>query len=82
MHKVLRKFSDWVYKVIGMAGTEFAVNVNRMKLCLNPESWQPRAPVQTSVQQDRVVCSRKPTVTIRSRLISSTADATRGRQLE
>jgi len=65
-----------------MAGREFTVNVNRMKLCLNPESWQPRALVKPTVQQDRVVCSRKLAVTIRSRLIPTTADATHGQQLE
>jgi hypothetical protein len=48
-----------------MAGREFAVNVNRKKRCLNPESWQQRAPVKRTVQQYRVVCSKKPTVTIK-----------------
>jgi len=65
-----------------MAGREFAVNVSRKKRCLNPESWQPRAPVKRTVQQYRVVCSKKPTVTIKSRLIPTTADTTLGRQLE
>lgn len=55
-------------KFISMAGREFTVNVNRMKLCLNPKSWKPRALVKPTVQQDRVVCSRKLTVTIRLRL--------------
>ena len=67
-HKVLRKLSDWTFKVISMAGRELAVNVNRKKPCLNPESWQPRVPGKRTVQQYRVVCSKKPTVTIRSRL--------------
>ena len=48
-HKVLRKLSDWTYRVISMAGREFAVTVNRKKPCLYPESWQPRTPVKTTV---------------------------------
>lgn len=46
------------------------------------ESWQPRAPVETTVHQYGFVCSKKLTVTIRSRLIPITADATGGRRLE
>jgi hypothetical protein len=43
-HKLLCKLSDWAYKFVNMAGREFIVNVNRMKPCLNPESWQPLCP--------------------------------------
>jgi hypothetical protein len=81
-HKVSRKLSDWAYKVISMSGREFVVNVNGKKPCLNPESLQPRAPLKRTAQQYRVVCSKKPTVTIRSRLIPTTADETRVRQLK
>jgi hypothetical protein len=82
VHKVSQKLSDWTYKFISMASREFTVNVNRMKLCVNPKSWQPCALLKPIVQQDRVVCSRKLTVTIRSRLIPSTADAICGQQIE
>jgi hypothetical protein len=56
-HKVLRKLSDWTYKVVNMNSREFIVNVNLMKPCLNPESWKPRAPARSTVPPNRVAHS-------------------------
>jgi hypothetical protein len=63
-----------MYKLVNLVGRGFTVNVNRMKPCLNPESWQPRAPVKPTVPQDRALRPKKPTVTVRSRLIPTTVD--------